>query len=86
MKDFKNVKIGDIAENYSNEILTVFDKGTAYDMFKKYGNKCHMGLIDWLDGGNINDEVIVEKHDPTPLEGTIYTIYLYGDSSAFVKD
>lgn len=87
MKAFKYVEVGETATNYFLETFIIHDKGTAEEMFKKHGKECHFGLSDFCEpelGTDENTPVIVEKHEPTELEGTTITIWYYGDEGAYV--
>lgn len=83
-KPFDKVEVGDIAEDYSNELYPVIGKGTAREMFEKYGDKCNMGFSDWLECGAEDDEVIAveTKH----VEEGDVVIYAYHPDGAIVME
>lgn len=86
MKPFEEVQIGDMAETFWNdgERLKVLDKGTAEDMFKKYGHRTNQSLNDFC----IDSEYVITTNcivlQETPQWDGDVSIYAYDPDGAYV--
>ena len=85
-KEFEEVKIGDIGEDYFNEPVIIADKGTLEEMMKKYPWQPG-DMDDWKESGcDENTQVVAVRQDPeATLEGYENILYSYGGDGVMVR-
>jgi len=84
-KTFEEVQIGDIATDYGDQEFPIIGKGTLKEMFDQFGNRCALGIDDYVDG----DSECTESDDAIAVQaekqwdGDVI-IYLYDYDGALV--
>lgn len=86
-KDFKDVRIGDIATDYMGEQYPVVDMGPAGEMIKKYpSNPFNVEDFEDVDGvDEFDPAIVVEEKQPLGIEKFTHCVYVYGYEGAIVK-